>query len=240
MQKTLSVVNLTAIENNAKLVKNMLNGQKFYAVVKANAYGHGAERVALSLQHIVDGFCVAIAEEGAALRIAGITKPILVLIPPLSEYDVERLTLYGLTATVSNKFTAKLCKNVNCHVKINTGMNRLGCNISELYSVLNELNAQNVKGVYSHLYAPNCKKSSYNQLKIFNEAEQIVKSFSPKAIAHIAASGGILRGNDFLKNGVRCGILLYGYAPKGFKLKGLLPALKVYARLTQTTKFIGG
>ena len=59
-------------------------------------------------------------------------------------------------------------------------------------------------------------------------------------MAHIAASGGVLRGKKFFKDCVRCGILLYGYPPNGFKVKGFTPALKVFARRVQTTNFIGG
>lgn len=240
MQKTLSVVNLQAIKSNVQLIKTLLNGQKFYAVIKANAYGHGAEQVALYIQDCVDGFCVAIAEEGAALRIAGVSKPILVFTPPLDGYDCERYKFYNLTATVNSVYTAKLISGLNCHVKVNTGMNRLGCSVKDLPQVLSYINNKNLKGVYSHLYAPQDKRASEKQLKIFNQTEEYAKSVNPNCEFHLAASGGILLGGSYLKNAVRCGILLYGYPPEGFKLKGLQPALKVYARHVQKTEFIGG
>ena len=74
MQRTLSVINLSAIRNNALRIKKLSKSSKFYAVVKADAYGHGAEEVSRCIEDIVDGFCVAIIEEGIALRVAGITK----------------------------------------------------------------------------------------------------------------------------------------------------------------------
>ncbi|MDE7086799.1 MAG: hypothetical protein K2O67_01270, partial [Clostridia bacterium] len=67
-----------------------------------------------------------------------------------------------------------------------------------------------------------------------------IKTHSTDVNLHISASGGILRGGEYLLDGVRCGLMLYGYAPKGFKCGGLIPALKVYARLAQCTKPTGG
>lgn len=240
MQKTLSVINLRAIRENALKIRARLGSRRFYAVVKADGYGHGAEEVARAIQDICDGFCVAITEEGAALRIAGIDKQILVLTPPLDKADVARAKFYNLTLTVGSVETARLIGDCVCHIKVNTGMNRLGCNLKELSQVLNVLNAEQIDGVYSHLYAPQNGAASKRQLEIFNQAEGLVKKKAPHICAHIAASGGILRGGDYLKDGARCGILLYGYSPSGFGAGGFKRALKVYARRTQKTRFIGG
>ncbi len=240
MQKTLSVINLGSIRKNALKIKSGLKSSSFFAVVKADAYGHGAEEVSRYIEDIADGFCVAIVEEGICLRTAGITKPILVLTPPLDGYDVERARAYGLTATVNSVETAKLVGGLPCHIKVNTGMNRHGCNINELPAVLKSLPSESVEGVYSHLFAPQSDGASFAQLELFSKASRIVKTFSPKAKAHLSASGGFLRGGKFLADGVRCGILLYGYAPSGFSAEGFLPAMKVYARRTQQTRFIGG
>jgi alanine racemase len=239
MQKTISIVNLKAIISNACLIKSLTKGKKFYAVVKADAYGHGGVEVALCLESIVDGFCVAIVDEGVALRVAGITKEILVFAPPISYDDVVMCNFYSLTPTVNSIHTAKLINGLPCHIKINSGMNRYGCNIDELDGVLKELDASQIVGVYSHLYAPNDDLSVKNQQKIFDVAVEKVKAKNDRAIAHLVASGGILRG-DCLYNGVRCGICLYGYAPEGFKLFGLKKALKVYAPIVQNTTFCGG
>lgn len=240
MQKTLSVINLPAIRNNALKLKGLSGERKFYAVVKADAYGHGAEEVARYIEDVADGFCVAIIEEGIALRVAGITKPVLVLIPPLSRFDVSRAEAYSLSVTVNSRRTAELVKGLPCHVKVNTGMNRLGCGLEELPEVLKILPSESIEGVYSHLYAPQSERASEEQLALFMRAARLVKYYKPGAVAHIAASGGILRGGDYLADGVRAGILLYGYAPYGFIAEGFTPALKVYARRIQTTKFIGG
>lgn len=240
MQKTLSVVNLSAIRCNAKLVRAMTGNRFFYAVVKADGYGHGACEVARALDDIADGYCVALVDEGAELRINGISKPILVLAPPLDCDDAEKLKYYNLTPTVSDMRSAKLVKGLPCHVAINTGMNRYGCFGEELESVLAALPEGSVEGVYSHLYAADNEGESKKQTAAFKEAVARVKGHSPQAFAHISASGGILRGGEYLFDGVRCGIMLYGYAPKGFKAEGLTPALKVYARLAGETQVMGG
>ncbi len=240
MQKTLSVINLRAIRANAEKIRRGLNGKKFFAVVKADAYGHGAEAVSRSIEDLADGFCVALAEEGAALRIAGISKPILVFTPPLDGYDVARIAHYNLTATVNCLKTAKLLGGLPCHIKVNTGMNRSGCNLDELPAILKALPPESVTGIYSHMYAPENDAACARQLYLFGLAEKLAKSRNDGICAHLSASGGFLRGGAYLKDGVRCGILLYGYAPSGFSRKGYIPAMKIYARKTQITRFIGG
>ena len=240
MQRTLSIVNLRAVRGNALKIKKLAGGANFYAVVKADAYGHGAEEVSRYIEDVADGFCVAITEEGIALRVAGVSQPVLVLTPPLDGYDVSRARAYNLTLTVNSVNTAALVGGAPCHIKVNTGMNRLGCDIHTLPDILKALPRESVLGVYSHLYAPDDVAASASQLEIFRHAERMVKAVNPQAVAHISASGGLLRGGKYLADGVRCGILLYGYAPSGFKADGFERALRVYARRTQTTRFIGG
>ena len=240
MQKTLSFVNLRAIRHNALNVRTVLGDKFFYAVVKADAYGHGGEEVARYIEDIVDGFCVAIIEEGIALRIAGITKPVLVFAPPLDSNDVRRANFYSLTLTVNSAHTARLIGGNKCHIKVNTGMNRLGVSLCELPGILKILDSEQIEGVYSHMYAPHDGVASLKQLSLFERAEELVRTKQEHICAHFSASGGLLRGGKFLKYGVRCGILLYGYAPQGFKRKGFVPALSVYARRIQTGRFIGG
>lgn len=238
MQKSLAVIDLRRIRQNALFIRSALGSKKFYAVVKADAYGHGAAEVAHCISDIVDGFCVAIVEEGVELRVAGVTKPVLVFAPPDGGGDLLRAEAYGLILTVNSVETAAKIKGA-CQIKVNTGMNRYGCNLSELPEILKILDPLKIEGVYSHLYAAENDRASYDQLKLFNEAERLVKAVNPNICAHLSASGGLLRGGSFLKDGARCGILLYGYAPSGFKAR-VLPALKVYAKRFQQTQFIGG
>ena len=118
MQKTLSVIDLCAVRHNALKVRSLIGGRKFYAVVKADAYGHGAEEVSRAIEDLADGFCVAIADEGVALRVAGISKPIMVFTPPLDSADADRCKSYSLEMTVNSKATAKLVGGSPCHIKV--------------------------------------------------------------------------------------------------------------------------
>ena len=234
MQKSIAVIDLNAIYNNALKIKKMLGNRRFYAVVKADAYGHGSIPVARKIQHLVYGFCVAIIEEGIALRVAGVSAPILVFTPPQNRYDCDRAAAYNLTLTVNSLYAAKLAKGLSCEIKLNTGMNRLGCDISELDKIIQTVNKDSVVGIYSHMYAPQNDKICAEQLEIFKR----VKGYGIPL--HISASGGLLKGGEYLFDGARCGILLYGYPPEGFKAQGFKPALKVYAKKLQTTKCVGG
>lgn len=238
MQKTLSIVSLQNIVYNAQFVKNIIGSRLLFAVVKANAYGHGDCEVALAIQNIVDGFCVAIVDEGAALRAAGIEKPVLVLTPPMGKDDILRAEYYNLSLSINSLEAAKAAKNCPCHIKVNTGMNRYGCDLSGLERIIGEIPKHNVKGVYSHLFAPENDKTCAEQLELFSKAEKIVKYHCPQAIAHLSASGGVLRGGEYLKDGVRVGILLYGYAPAGFSA-AVKPAMRVYAKKVQSQRMIG-
>ncbi len=240
MQQTLSVINLTNIRKNVEYLKSLIGGAKFYAVVKADAYGHGAERVCSAIEDMVDGFCVAIVDEGAFLRVSGITKPILVFAPILDADDALRAKHYNLTVTVNGASAAKLIGDLPCHIKVNTGMNRYGCPVEEIGDILSLLKPEQVLGVYSHLYSAENAEARQRQLKLFNTAERAVKAYNKNAISHISASGGTLLGGEFIKDCVRCGIAIYGYSPEGFENGELIPALKVYAYRAQTTQFCGG
>lgn len=240
MQKTLSYINLSAIRSNALYVRSLIGKRFFWAVVKADAYGHGAAEISREIEDIADGFCVALIDEGAELRINGITKPVLVFAPPLDSGDVEKIKYYNLTPTVTDLNSARLVSGLKCHVAVNTGMNRYGCFGADLENVLSVLPEGSAEGVYSHLYAAENAAHSARQLKAFGVASARVKRHSSQAFAHLSASGGILSGKNFLFDGVRCGLMLYGYAPAGFKSAALKPALKVYARLSQESAVTGG
>lgn len=238
MHKATAVISIKAIENNALFIRKKIGDGRFFAVVKADAYGHGAEEVALKIEHIVDCFCVAINSEGAALRVAGVTKPILVFTPPLSLSDASEAAFYDLTPTVNDKKSALFCANLRCHIKVNTGMNRVGCNIEGLEEVLSVLSAEQIEGVYSHMYAPDDEAARLFQLELFKRAVRLVKSKNSRVCAHFSSSAGILAGREYAFDGARAGILLYGYAPRGFTAP-VERAMKIFAPLVQSTTPVG-
>lgn len=249
MQNNLAVISLSEIINNARLLQAVA-GVPLYAVVKDNAYGHGAEQVALGLQPHVKGFAVATVAEGAALKIAGVSSDVLVLTPPLCEEEAMRALSYGLILSV-NCFSAlrligRAAQTVGvlprAHLAVNTGMNRLGFRRENLVQACREAQREGfaVEGVYSHLYAAEDAKARKKQVALFSAFSEEVRRFFPQAERHIAATGGTIAG-DASFDAVRCGIGLYGYLPQGFEgALPLKPAMKVYTYTAQRGTFTGG
>ena len=234
-----AVINLSNIRNNAKKIKKKLKkGLKFCAVVKADAYGHGAEKISNALYPIVDSFAVAITEEGVALRLSGIDKQILVFTPS-NKTDVERSVFYNLTHTVTTVEQLKLLnaeskrqnRTVKVHIKYNTGMNRQGVDgLSELKDLLKfakRYDSIEICGLYSHFSMPENKISLNKALNKFLLANNLIKGYNRKANCHISASGGFLKGVQL--DMVRIGILLYGYKPFSSNYLSVTPSMKIYA-----------
>lgn len=246
MQKIQAKISLTNIRENALAFKRLTN-RKICAVVKANAYGHGAEEVVNALNGVADAFAVAIIEEGIAIRVAAAGKEILVFTPPLTEEEGIALAENRFIATVPNLYTAKLlskvCKErrlpLKVHVKVNTGMNRYGANFSMLGKICTFLKDDpyvRVTGLYSHLYGG--YSSSVKQRALFVRLQTICKRYFPNVCCHLSATAGSLYGEAFAFDMTRIGIGLYGYLPKGLSEKaktqaqalGLKKAMTVSAR----------
>lgn len=230
-------IDLNVLRGNAKRVKEKLpENVRFCAVVKADAYGHGACAVANAIYDTVDCFAVALVEEAIALRRCGIDKDILVLIPPFDE-DLETAVYYSLTLTVVGTEGLKAIDRearrqnatVKVHIKYNTGMNRFGVDgLDELKKVLEfseKCERIIVDGAFSHFANPENKKSRISAQNKFLLANNLVKSYNKKAICHISASGGFLSGVFF--DMVRIGILLYGYKPFDSRAVDVFPVMKI-------------
>ena len=239
-----AIINLRTLKYNAKLIKNRLKGKaKLCAVVKADAYGHGAEMCANALLGIADYFAVCLVEEGIKLRLSGINTDILVLIP-IGEKDIEDALNYNLTLSVCDLLTvrkiARLAKKkdriAKIHIKYNTGMNRQGIDdleaLEEIFKFAKTHKSLCIEGIYSHLAMPQNTKLLEKAKSRFFPAVTLAKKYNKNIIAHISASGGFIRGEYF--DMVRIGILLYGYLPfKSADIK-VKPIMKVYAPVIKT------
>ncbi len=246
-----AVISLKNIVYNAKRIKSRLpKGVKFCAVVKADAYGHGAEKVAGAIYNIVDCFAVATVEEGVLLRISGIDKDVLVL-TRTPDKELPRAVNYSLTLTACSIFDLKRYSRegkrqntrVKTHVKYDTGMHRQGVNGEKdlraalYYGVKNK--HLELCGLYSHLARPENESSRKAAVKKFRLAKKLVEEYNKKDIVcHLSASGGFIKGEYF--DMVRIGILLYGYTPfKTDEIK-VKPAMKVYAPVLCSRKLKRG
>ena len=194
-----AIIDLSAIKSNAEKIKKILPPKtRFCAVVKANAYGHGSEKVSSAIYGVADCFAVALAEEGVSLRLSGIDKEILVL-NPLFKADAVIAARYNLTLAADNAkdlYYAEaagksLGKKIFVHIKVNTGMNRGGASEEELNKILDFADgAEYVKisGVFSHYGAPENDELFYGATERFIRAKRLVKSFDKNVIAHISVT----------------------------------------------------
>ncbi len=235
-------IDLSALEDNYNFIRSKIKEEtKIAAVVKANAYGHGAVKVAKKLDQLgAEYFCVGSPDEGIELRNAGIKKPILVLAEVLETQFADILngdliqTAASLESLIAlNKAAEEAGKIISVHLKIDTGMGRIGFLLKDLpkiYKKAKSLKNIKVEGVLSHLARADeeDKKFSYNQLQKFNSALEKIKNAGFKLpLLHIANSAAVIDLKETSLDLVRPGIMLYGLLPsndlnKEADLKALL------------------
>ncbi len=239
MQEAELEINLKNISYNANALKSASKAKYFCAVLKADAYSHGAERVASFLEDKVDCFAVSLISEGVALRVAGISKEILVLTPLADRNDAVRAYFYGLTVTIGSERELEFIKGLNlrAHIKINTGMNRYGFPYKNLPA--SSFNGVCVTGVYSHFYSTEVKNCDIQLERFKIAAEMLEGSLNKWLVKHIAATGGLLLDDRYHLDMVRIGLGLYGYTPQSGSLL-LKKAMKCYARCLNGGDTIGG
>jgi Alr-MurF fusion protein len=225
IHSTVLEVDLDAITHNLNFFRSRLaGGTQMMAVVKAFAYGSSGFEIAHLLQyHRVDYLAVAYADEGVLLREHGITLPIMVMNPTPESFD--KLLAYGLEPEVYSlkllcalrDFLARRNKEINIHLKLETGMYRLGFEereLSALVQVLRSTSSLRVVGIMSHLAAsadPQHDAYTKSQFALFTkQATYIEERLGICAIKHLLNSSGILRFPEYQLDMVRLGIGLYG------------------------------
>ena len=220
-------INLKSIENNLRGIKKHIKSPRMLVVVKANAYGHGAIEVSrTAIEAGANYLGVATFNEAMELRNAGISTPILILglVPPecakdLVEYDITT-TVCDLPMCVElSKEAVKLGKRAKVHLKIETGMGRIGAaleNIGILASAIVSLPGIYLEGIFSHFADADSadKKFTAEQLRRFQSAlDEIQKYKIQIPIRHIAESAAILEIPEAHYDMVRSGIITYGLMP---------------------------
>lgn len=220
-------VNLSQLRNNIEAIKAHVAPAKIMPMVKANAYGHGVDGVAPYIEPYVDYFGVAILEEGIHLRELGITKPILVAggvlpeqVPYFAEYD---LTLTGSSLElldITEETSRSTGKRIKTHLKIDTGMERVGVHEYEAESLIEKSLACShlvVEGIYTHLANSEVVDKQYSSLQLerFQEVLEIYnkRSMPVPLLRHVCNSGGILNLPEAHFDMVRPGVLFYGVYP---------------------------
>ncbi len=251
-------IDLDAMESNMAQIIEKMKPAKVMAVIKADAYGHGALRTVEELSRMgVYAYGVATAEEALTLRREGVTEPILIL-----GYVFERsfdeliinnidLTLFDMdTALLLQKHAERLRRTVLAHIKVDTGMGRLGLQpCEESVEIIKQINAlPNIKidGMFTHFACADSEdKSSVNrQIELFSDFVDSVKAQNVDIpLVHCCNSAGIIEFDKPLFDMVRCGIIAYGLYPSeevnkdSIKLK---PVMSIKSHISYVKKVGAG
>lgn len=224
---TVLEINLQALVENVKFFKNKLKPEtKMMAMIKANSYGTGSFEIAQTLEHQkIDYLGAAFADEGVELRKAGITTPIMVMNPEQSSYssiidfklEPEIYSLRVLKLFAQTLKEKSITEPYPIHIKIDSGMNRLGFRPEKTEELIEELKKEKsvkVQSIFTHLATadmPEEKEYVYHQFKLFDEAyEKISTQLNIKPIKHAINSPGIIHYPEHQYDMVRLGIGMYG------------------------------
>ncbi len=246
--ETVMEINLTNLVDNVRYFRSLLKPTtKLTCMVKAFAYGAGSVEVSKALQAsgLVDYLAVAVADEGVELRKAGVTLPIIVMDPEVAALDLivennlePNIYSFASLHAFLEMAKAKGLENYPIHIKIDSGMHRLGFYKEDLPALVKELNSQSsilIKSIFSHLagsdeaqfdtftheqiaYFRDC--ADYLQSSIVNLQSSIFNSQS-SIVRHILNSAGIERFTDYQFDMCRLGIGMYGFSFNGAKLKNV-------------------
>ncbi len=231
VHQTILEVNLRALRDNLNNYRNNLEREtKVVCMVKASAYGSGALEVGRTLQECnVDYLAVAVADEGAELRKEGITTGIIVMNPEPSSYKAlfdnklePEVYSFGMLKSLVQAACHEGITDYPVHIKIDTGMHRLGFLPEEVPALIEELKRQTAltpRSVFSHFAGSDSTRFddfTQEQVSRFEKAAKMLQSaFSHKILRHICNSAGAERFTNVQYDMVRLGIGLYGISPIG-------------------------
>ena len=255
LRHTYCEIDLEAIRHNVRVMRACVAGEAaFLAVVKANGYGHGAVQVArAALKAGAAMLAVAIPEEGAALRQAGIDAPILVL-GGIEEEAAASVAEYDLTQAVFDEARIRALsaageaagRAVKVHLKLDTGMCRIGIRSEDeaqrLVRLIDSLPGVELTGCFTHMATADEDErgDTYAQIARFRALCDAIAQVHPgKIIRHAANTASIFRYPEAHFDMVRGGIALYGYPPVP-EAEGLRPAMRWSARAVYVKEILPG
>ena len=236
--ETVLQVNLSALVDNVRYFRSLLRSEtRLMAMVKAFAYGTGSVEISRALQQsgLVDYLAVAVADEGVELRKAGITLPIVVMDPEVAALDLIlennlQPNIYSLQSLndIIAAVQAKGLEQYPIHIKIDSGMHRLGFyyeEIPQLADVLHGQQAVCVHSIFSHLAGsdePQFDAFTHEQAAYFKHCtDSLIASLPYRPLLHICNSAGIERFSDYQFDMCRLGIGMYGFSFVGAKLRNV-------------------
>lgn len=242
-----ATINLAALRHNYLLARSRAAGAKVWAVVKANAYGHGLQHAVAALADVADGFALLDLAEAIALRDAGVRQPILLLEGIFEAADIAVCAEYGLTPAIHRLEQLAMLRDaalpvrLPIYLKLNTGMNRLGFTPAQLPAAQRELAASPAVGtvtLMAHFAEADGGRGIDWQLDRF---AQMSEGWScPVSLANSAA---LLRHPQTARDWVRPGIMLYGSSPFGDESAaslGLQPVMTLQSRIIGVQEIAAG
>ncbi len=236
--ETVLQINLSALVDNVRYFRSLLRPTtKLTCMVKAFAYGAGSVEVSQALQQcgLVDYLAVAVADEGVELRRAGITLPIIIMDPEVAAMDLilennlePNVYSFQSLENVIEAASTKGLEHYPVHIKIDSGMHRLGFYREELPRLIERLQSQTavqVKSVFSHFAGsdePQFDEFTLQQIHYFDDCAETLKSgLNYPIIKHICNTAGIERFTQYQFDMCRLGIGLYGFSFAGKKLRNV-------------------
>ena len=227
--ETILEVNLTALVDNVRYFRSLLKPQtRLTCMVKAFGYGAGSVEISRSLQNsgLVDYLAVAVADEGVELRRAGITLPIIIMDPEVAALDLilennlqPNIYSFQVLENIISAAESKGLEGIPVHIKIDSGMHRLGFyreDMSKLAARLNDQKAVQVTSIFSHLAGSDEAQFdafTHEQAAYFKEcAESLVASLPNRPLLHICNTAGIERFPEHHMDMCRLGIGMYGFS----------------------------
>jgi len=245
MRPARALIDLNALRHNYHISRQR-HGNRALAVVKANAYGHGAIACAQALSWDADGYAVAFLEEALALRESGITKPILLLEGVFNAAELLEAAHHGFwlvahhSAQIEMIVKTNLPASLRVWLKINSGMNRAGFPPGDARRVWRQLIASGKVeecGFMSHFARadePDCDATA-QQIRVFDEATR-----SLPGARSLANSAAILAWPDAHRDWARPGIMLYGADPMPGEGNGLLPVMTLESQIIAVRDLAAG
>jgi alanine racemase len=261
MRLTKAIINISNLKKNFLNIRKKVGNAKVMAVVKADAYGHGVKTVVDALNSLgkmkPEYYAVANPDEGVELRKLNIKQPILIF-DPIDKYQANKFFSFNLIPSVFTKEHLNILlmekkrlqvnKKILVHVKIDTGMNRLGVDYTDAIKFIQLISADKnfvIDGVFTHFATSDEVGSDYAQLQI-KRFDKIIKSLKEKKIkyglAHSANSGAIIDYPNAYYDMVRPGISLYGYFPslKTSESIKLHPVMSLVSKVSTVKKIKHG
>ena len=241
-----AIINLKHLQHNIKHLKSLCGSTQLYPVIKADAYGHGITKIFkfLSTQSI-KGVCVATCSEILEVAMLNLNMNILHLgrISLINKKLFNNKIIYTINCIEDINYIDEVCgkknKKIRCYIKVDTGMNRMGCKESDFITIFKQtVSSKYIKleGIYSHLACAENgdSKSNKTQINLFQKIINLSKDYDLKY--HILNSAGLFNHPNSKHDIVRCGLSLYGISSFSKPNDDLLPVMTLKAPVILTKR----